>query len=131
MQLDAITEKPKSHRGMTKFRSSLTVLPIRLQKAIYKVVFRRPGPAPIPFSRVPFFVTPKRNGEARCCSGPHRDARECTPDRTEPQLLPSSAGWAGGLHHPGHTKSPCHCSVEPALVATEQWDQPFTSERPA
>ena len=27
-------------------------------------------------------------------------------------------------------KSPDHCSVEPALVAAEQWDQPFTSDRP-
>jgi hypothetical protein len=45
-----------------------------------------------------------------------------------------ASAWAcaGQRHsdrtHPDHTKSPCHCSVEPALVAAEQWDQPFTSE---
>jgi hypothetical protein len=33
--------------------------------------------------------------------------------------------------HPDHTKSPYHCSLEPALVADEQWDQQFTSEPPS
>jgi hypothetical protein len=25
--------------------------------------------------------------------------------------------------HPDHTKSPYHCSLEPAMVADEQWNQ--------
>jgi hypothetical protein len=30
-----------------------------------------------------------------------------------------------------HTKSPYHCSLEPALVADEQWGQQFTIHQPA
>jgi hypothetical protein len=42
-----------------------------------------------------FKCTQKRNGEESSCSGPHRDARECTPDRTHPTK------WETDLLEPG------------------------------